>query len=1019
MTIPNPNQTNSGYGTGGNTNKGGPDSSFAGSSPLINDHANYDEMASAASTFATGSFDERQPNINALLQPPTLGTFIYAPNIRIVIGHVNALGVTMQYDVSADLVNFQLIRPENSAATFIFTLQNRGLRYTPPGQPPFFSRMDRIVVYMYKTAWVQTFSGYIDTVPYKQLYPGPVQFKATCTIKRLMHTWINPALPATQNIFAQFADGAQMVSGDGTAGSTDSGIGNLLEALLTLVGNWSPTNIHIQNFPLNFWNFINQQLARYSQQNQNNQQDLKTMILGSNTSPGPGSYAGMPSTAGTPGPYAPTGTGDVPIAGTTFYMEQIIAACDNHGQGPLAEANDVAASLIQAGDTGETDESGGMTHDDANNKAWEQITQTGKQLQDHDKDSDGAILATACAMALTGAGVTIRNQANVAAIGSTNFPNDGLSTMGSGCGIFLMQNSWGPAQVRMNPKQAANMWFSALSNIPGWRSMDGGQVCAQIMQDSNAVAYDAAIKLATQMVQGFRTSGGAEAASVADDGVPGTSIGTDTLGGSLSAGLAAPSSITGGTRTVGGATSVPAPGSVLGVVNPTTSSSPQPNSEGAINFMKTCLGLPYVWGAKGPAAYDCSGLMEMGFKAIGLDIGASTYEQAAQVPSVPISSAQRGDMIQVENGGHTFMWMGDGTIIEAAQSGIPIHHVPNPYPTSSWSGVYRACLNGGPNPSAPFNSPFGMGPGVPPSAVDQVGGLGGTGAGPASEGIARNLFSYMFQPQQFANATAMMFQGEKAFIEGEPLLQMVQAVASAGLRSWSSAPNGDFIAWYPDYFGLDGKPAVLALSDIELKDCTINFSDDALTTHVYVNGDFLHGLSSDSPEHQLDGWLTTSGVATVEDEWLFQRITAVAPSDIGNLSGTEIMYKFGVRPLSQTFSMAGDPSLELMLAIYVFQQKWAQQFQTTISMTFMPELFPGMRIELIGHNLQAYVSSVSHSGDYVQGFSTQATIIAPSNPMGKFLMDTVNSAEGPSQYIQNAFGEQNGFNSGQSVGGTS
>jgi hypothetical protein len=412
------------------------------------------------------------------------------------------------------------------------------------------------------------------------------------------------------------------------------------------------------------------------------------------------------------------------------------------------------------------------------------------------------------------------------------------------------------------------------------------------------------------------------------------------------------------------------------------------------------LGLPYVWGATGPAGYDCSGLVSQAFKSIGVYTGRDTYAIAATVPRVANAQVQRGDIVE-PNPGHVILWCGDGTIIEAAEQGIPIHKVPNPYGSpSSWYGVFRACANGGPNPSAAFNPPSVMGPGNPPGALDQVGGVTGSGSGGNQEGIAANLFADMFMPNNYATQVAQGFTGEEAFIEGVALIQMIQAVASAGLRNWSSAPNGDFIAWYPDYFGVDGKPAVMLLADIELQDVSINFSDDPLTTHVYVNGDMMMGLDTDSAQSQLMGWLTTAGVATVEDEWLFKRITAAAPSDIDSLTGLQIMQRFGIRPLKQAYAMAGDPSLELLMAAQVFMQKWAEQWQTTISMTFMPELFPGMRVQLAGHNLQVYVSSVTHSCDYERGFTTSAVIMAPSNPNGKQLMSAVSTPyAAPSQNV--------------------
>jgi hypothetical protein len=66
----------------------------------------------------------------------------------------------------------------------------------------------------------------------------------------------------------------------------------------------------------------------------------------------------------------------------------------------------------------------------------------------------------------------------------------------------------------------------------------------------------------------------------------------------------------------------------------------------------------------------------------------------------------------------------------------------------------------------------------------------------------------------------------------------------------------------------------------------------------------------------------------------------------------------------------------------------------------MPGVFPGMRLNLVKHNLQVYVSEVTHSGDFESGFTTSMTIMAPSNPAVMKLQTSVfdaNAAEAASR----------------------
>lgn len=980
------------------TTPNGPNAAPAPATPLVNQ--TFDQGSLNRSTYgnSTGAAD----NISQLqgTTPPPLRTFIYSPEIRIIIAHNG-----MQFDMSDDIVRATIHRPENSAATLFFTVHNKGLRYTPTVGKPFFSRMDRVVVYLKKTTWVQVFAGYLDTIPFKSLYPGTVDFKATCTIKRLMYTYWNPDLTQSSQILNQLSTPEVALGGDAQGGN-DSGLGSMLRRLLVVVGGWDVMNIHIQNFPQSFYLFLKQQVERWQTANAPNVERFKQMLLGSDTSPGPGAYAGQDPSAGVPGPVLGVagGAGAVSIAGadaqTAFYVGQIVAACDAKGYGPQPSDNNLAAGLIQAGGTGSA--AAGIGNG-ADNKAWEQVTTIGQDYQNANRNSDAAILGVACAMAETGGGVAIRNLYNPSVPGSEQFPNDGAGTDGTSTGIFQQQNTaqWGNLSQRMNPRQAATMFFNALPQ--GWRTMDPGAAIQMVQNSGLPTRYTAAVALATSMVQAYRTSQAGQVSSVIPSAGVGLSapLGTSvpqaasTLGSAVGGG--APSSAP--NAVVGAASQLPTPSLNTSATTPLTSTGrPQPDSEGAINFcMTVAIGKPYVWGAKGPNGYDCSGLMNAAFKSIGVDVPGQTDAIRSSVRQVPKESVQRGDLVEPSTG-HVILWCGDGTIIEAPHSGAFVQRIPNPYPQSGWAWVGRACANGGPSPTAAYGVPWTMGPGSPPSAMAGVGGVTGTGSGGSQDGVGRNLFSYTFTASRFAATIADFFPGEKAFLDGQPLLEAVQAVASAGLRCWSSGPNGDFMAWYPDYFGLDGKAAVLRLADIELEDVNINFSDDSLTTHVYVQGDWSMMGNADP----VMGWIDTAGVVTVEQTWLYQYLILAAPGDLETASGQQIMQRFGVRPLKQQFAMAGSHELEFLLACQVFLERYAAQYQTQISMTFMPELFPGMRVELGNSKLQVYVSSVTHVCDYEQGFVTQATIMSPSNPGSKQLMMNVKPNAAPDQFTLEA-----------------
>ncbi|MBO0774781.1 MAG: C40 family peptidase [Actinobacteria bacterium] len=91
--------------------------------------------------------------------------------------------------------------------------------------------------------------------------------------------------------------------------------------------------------------------------------------------------------------------------------------------------------------------------------------------------------------------------------------------------------------------------------------------------------------------------------------------------------------------------------------------------EKAVAFAYAQLGKPYLWGATGPGAFDCSGLVEAAWAAAGVSIPRDTYGQYASLPHVPMSSIQPGDLIFFDGLGHVGVYVGNNTIIDAPQSG--------------------------------------------------------------------------------------------------------------------------------------------------------------------------------------------------------------------------------------------------------------------------------------------------------------------------------------------------------------
>jgi cell wall-associated NlpC family hydrolase len=96
----------------------------------------------------------------------------------------------------------------------------------------------------------------------------------------------------------------------------------------------------------------------------------------------------------------------------------------------------------------------------------------------------------------------------------------------------------------------------------------------------------------------------------------------------------------------------------------------------AIAFARAQLGKPYQWGADGPDAYDCSGLVYAAYAAAGIHIARTTYQWQQDGPQIPLTEIEPGDLLfsagsdgTVQNPGHVVMYLGGGQVIQAPQTG--------------------------------------------------------------------------------------------------------------------------------------------------------------------------------------------------------------------------------------------------------------------------------------------------------------------------------------------------------------
>ncbi|MDO4911090.1 MAG: C40 family peptidase [Corynebacterium sp.] len=92
------------------------------------------------------------------------------------------------------------------------------------------------------------------------------------------------------------------------------------------------------------------------------------------------------------------------------------------------------------------------------------------------------------------------------------------------------------------------------------------------------------------------------------------------------------------------------------------------------------IGSPYVYGASGPSAFDCSGLTSWSYRQVGIEIPRTSYAQAAQGQKVSYNDLQAGDIVAFYTGAsHVGIYTGHGTVIHASTTGKPLAEVSMQY----------------------------------------------------------------------------------------------------------------------------------------------------------------------------------------------------------------------------------------------------------------------------------------------------------------------------------------------------
>lgn len=940
-----------------------------------------------------------------------MATLLYAPAAKVAISTASN-GVI---DVTDDVTRIQVTLTENAPSSVQFSLANHRRKYDRV-----FTPNDRVVVQLRRIGpFLQSFSGYLNQVPYFTVYPRTVNLSATDTLKRIMyHPW-DPGSQASFELLHQGPDNGDTL--------TDSGVKDMLVKLLTDVIGWPSEQIHIGEVPADWFDKM---------------ADLYMAVATSSQPPGlVGGSSAAPSIAGinygakgqgTTIPGIGPGTGQIPDNGTgrcSWFggpgggAYGNMALTGEPGGGPIGTAEGPRDQWYCAmrwqyiqwvnNPTYPTRHYLPIDQENAARQWW--IDR--RVLVTNPKNGRSVVLRAADWGPYSGLDRVIdMSQYALETVlqGSTNdtmnitFAPDGAplgpysilaqaDAAASPLGSTTSADYSIPSDIGIAVKGEAFSW-GGFSNgrIPDSSLVDvgDGKKLAPIAGPSFQEMQDAAAKDGVSLLMTSAYLSYDEQASV------GESPGESNHGWGMAVELSVP-----------GGTTDPAyqwlrtNAHRFGWANSTAVTHTSSGADAIIAEAQQWVTeqVPYVFGGTTKKGADCSGFVQAVFGAHGVQLGRTTqdqYKQGVNVPlgtGDPLANALPGDVIffGMNNEGldhqHEGIYIGGGQMINEPNSGsharidnvigwdsheplagirrfLSSNVVTAQVLTEPWHWEFWAALND------TNRKLLGIDSGGPPS-------------GSATDGPTTPF--NVFQWTGGVGVESELLGGARALMNDEPALNYVQMLANISMRSFMAAPNGDFISWFPDYFGLYGLAGKMDIQEVELQDFTMVWDDSRLITHQYVAG-APTGNVGDDPNGVVDivQKYGTAGIVSVEQPQVMQALFRLDPSPghFGNADAT--LKRFGARPNFTSMGTITGSEAEFWYALFLFQRNWAEQFSTSVPLTFMPELFPGMLMQIRGLNFQAYVTQVMHTIDFTDGvgFSTQAIVIAPSALSGGLFM---------------------------------
>jgi murein DD-endopeptidase MepM/ murein hydrolase activator NlpD len=846
---------------------------------------------------------------------------VYSPRAWVFIKRRNGNIADVSKYITAGSVN----RRVGAVSTANITLRNPNMLFTAQGgRHAAFAPMDPITIYLQrlKDRPVRVFTGFLDDTPYYELYPGTIDIKASCTLKKLLYKYFDPALPYTQTFLAKYG---WMPTGNGFENlgaltgqekDKDGGMGRLLFATLRDIGEWREKNIKIERLPNDLIARMTDLFRTFREDNEAARQELEDLIT---QFVGASDYGGSGASGG---------TGTDPSTGMVRGTDHIVATMTK-----IAKQYNIPPEMVVATWLIEWP----SLKDSAGNPHW------GWFQWDTKSGPAGSY---------SGWGVTKSKPNGCYDLG---FATDSYCDAASRAAARIpsLRNNtleWtekvqGVNQGSLNNPLYPNTWSAQIEKARGL-----------IAKYGNAAANDPAPGIKT-----IDSAGGpaVEQASRSGGGLP--KLTTD-----------APKALDQKVHAViaGGTTSISSP---FG----------EPNHHGHTHMgidVPCPSGTACVAPADGKIGRfaqttgfgEAGGMIHFVFTEDTGDIKAGTVLGWGHVSTVykrPGESVKGGEMIARSNypAPHVhFIMRNDDNDMDGTVDPTPVFQALQKGLTAPTSGGNVT------NPTDPTSTDTQLSEiNSRITATFLAGNLNWSSMEDTIEAIGLQ-----------GNKSLMNDKPLMPFIQQmtDASLRQFQSMPNGDFFGFYPDYFGETFHrppyWYiNDIEILDGRVRLsdeaLVTHEYVLGD-TMLFGVDSFANKLISTGvvSLINAFVSDR--------VTTNADKKAKNDpgnaKFYHAFNRVLKQD----EAVQFLVRYGARPNVEEFPMIRHPFFELFMAYQRFMQAWARQFLTPFRFTFMPELYPGGKLGIPEHGLQMYIEEVTHSWDYESGFVTEADLSAPA-----------------------------------------